>query len=347
MNQEKKLDYAAAGVSLEAADEAVARIKKLARSTFGPNVLSDIGSFGGLFQIPLGGIDEATLVASADGVGTKLKLAFMSGNHTTVGQDLVNHCVNDILVQGATPLFFMDYIGVGKLDTNVVADLVAGLATACRENGMALLGGETAEMPGFYADGEYDLVGFVVGLIDRKRIIIGADIKEGDTVIGLPSTGLHTNGFSLARKICFEISDLKFESVVDQIGGPIGTALMAVHKSYLSPVAALLKELRPSGMAHITGSGLPGNIIRIVPDGLRVIIDCSTWPHLSIFEFLQKAGKIADKDMYDAFNMGIGYVLTLRPYDLEKAEQILAAQNQPSYRIGQVVKGERGVELKY
>jgi len=215
MTDKKKIDYASAGVNLAAGDEAVARIKTLARSTFNANVLSDIGLFGGLFRVPTSDFKEPVLVASTDSVGTKLKLAFMSGVHTTVGQDIVNHCVNDILVQGAKPLFFLDYFGVGRLDPNILADVITGLAEACRQNGAALLGGETAELPGFYREGEYDLVGTIIGIVDRADIIDGSGISDGDVVLGLPSTGLHTNGYSLARKICFEMAGLKFDSRVD------------------------------------------------------------------------------------------------------------------------------------
>jgi len=346
MAENKRIDYASAGVSLAAADQTVEKIKQLAQSTFSANVLSDIGSFGGQFRVPLAGCEEPVLVASTDSVGTKLKLAFMSGVHDSVGQDIVNHCVNDILVQGAIPLFFMDYIGVGKLDPTIISDLVSGLVKACKENGAALLGGETAELPGFYNAGEYDLVGFVVGMVDRKRVITGADIKEGDIILGLPSVGLHTNGYSLARKICFEIAGLKINDRVDMLDNEIGRELMKVHQSYLRPVAAVLNELRPGGMAHITGGGLPGNVIRIIPVGLRAVIDCTTWPRLPIFNYLQKTGQVSDTDMYDAFNMGIGYVIILREYDAEKAEKVLAANGQKSYRIGQIVKGERAVVLK-
>ncbi len=345
MDKKNKIDYASAGVSLHAADEAVKRIKSLAGNTFTENVLSDIGSFGGLFRLPLKEYSEPVLVSSTDSVGTKLKLAFMSGIHSTVGQDIVNHCVNDILVQGARPLFFMDYIGVGRLDPNVLAEVVSGLAAACKENGMALLGGETAELPGFYSEGEYDLVGTIVGIVDRENIIDGSTIVDGDGVIGLPSTGLHTNGYSLARKICFEVAKLKFDDRVDPVGEPIGQALMKVHKSYLGPVTKLLGSIPVHGMAHITGGGIPGNLVRIIPDGLQAGIEKRTWPTLPIFDYLQNAGGVDDNDMFDAFNMGIGYIVVVGKSDVDAAEKFLAEHGQPSYRIGLIRSGDRGVRI--
>jgi len=336
MEKGKRLDYASAGVSLKAADQVVERIKAQARSTFNANVLSDIGLFGGLFRVPTDRFKEPVLVASTDSVGTKVKLAFMSGIHNTVGQDIVNHCVNDILVQGATPLFFLDYVGSGKLIPEVMAEIIAGLAQACRENGAALLGGETAELPGFYAEGEYDLVGTIVGSVDREKIINGSAIAAGDVVIGLPSVGLHTNGYSLARKICFDLAGLSFQDRVDAIGNEIGPELMTVHESYLHPIEALLTEMQPSGMAHITGSGIPGNLIRIIPQNLKAVVSRGSWPGLPIFDFLQKTGSVADTDMYDAFNMGIGYIVVGREDQAKRAMDILAAGNQPAYPIGRI-----------
>ncbi|MDD4050993.1 MAG: phosphoribosylformylglycinamidine cyclo-ligase [candidate division Zixibacteria bacterium] len=345
MEKGKKLDYAAAGVSLKAADQVVEKIKTQARSTFNANVLSDIGLFGGLFRVPTGEFKEPVLVASTDSVGTKVKLGFMSGIHNTVGQDIVNHCVNDILVQGARPLFFLDYVGIGKLIPEVMADIVAGLAKACRENGAALLGGETAELPGFYKEGEYDLVGTIVGIVEREKIINGSAIAAGDVVIGLPSVGLHTNGYSLARKICFDLAGLSFHDRVDDIGNEIGLELMTVHKSYLNPVSALLSEMQPSGMAHITGSGIPGNLIRIIPQKFKAVIRRGSWPGLPIFDFLQKTGSVADTDMYDAFNMGIGYIIVVRSDSAGRAIEILAAHGQPGYKIGIIETGARAVEI--
>lgn len=345
MSEKKKIDYASAGVSLDAADQALVKIKKLAGATFNKNVLSEIGSFGGLFKIPLEGMTEPVLVASTDSVGTKLKLAFMSGIHTSVGQDIVNHCVNDILVQGARPLFFLDYIGIGKVFPDMVADLLDGLSKACRENDTALLGGETAELPGLYSEGEYDLVGTVIGIVDRGNIVDGSAITEGDVILGLPSKGLHTNGYSLARKICFEMTGLAFDTRVDIIDNEIGPELMTVHYSYLKPIQGLMKEIRIDGMAHITGGGIPGNLIRIIPNGLKAVVNRDSWPNLPIFVYLQETGGVADSDMLDAFNMGIGYIVVVKANDAYKAESILAELGQVSYRIGSIEKGSRSVEI--
>lgn len=342
MADKKKIDYASAGVSLDAADEAVKRIKKLAGATFNKNVLSDIGSFGGMFRVPAG-YKDPVLVSSTDSVGTKLKLAFMSGIHTTIGQDIVNHCVNDILVQGARPLFFMDYIGAAQVDPGVISDIVYGLSQACKENDMPLLGGETAELPGFYQPGEYDLVGTIVGIVEKRKIVSGTKIVEGDAVLGLPSVGLHTNGYSLARKICFEMARLKFDSRATGLANPIGHELMNIHKSYYRPVTELMTRIQPHGMAHITGGGIVGNLIRIIPEGLKANIDRDSWPALPIFDFLRKSGGVADKDMFDAFNMGIGYILVLSERSVGQAESILSRQGQESYRIGRITKGRRAV----
>jgi len=344
MAKKQKIDYASAGVSLDAGDEAVKRIKKLAKTTFTKNVLSDIGSFGGMFRVPAG-YKNPVLVSSTDSVGTKLKLAFMSGIHTTVGQDIVNHCVNDILVQGARPLFFMDYIAAARVDPTVIADLVYGLAKSCRENDMPLLGGETAELPGFYQPGEYDLVGTIVGIVEKRKIVSGAKIINGDVVLGLPSVGLHTNGYSLARKICFEMKRMKFDGSPAGLENPIGPELMQIHRSYYKPVTALLAEIQPHGMAHITGGGIVGNLVRIIPEGLKAAIDRNSWPKLPIFDFLQRAGGVADKDMFDAFNMGIGYILVVGERSVAKAQAILSKNGQPSYRIGRIVKGKRAVTI--
>lgn len=345
MDKKPKIDYASAGVNLRAADEALEEIKKLARATFTENTLSDIGAFGGLFRPPIEQFDEPVLVASTDGVGTKLKLAFMTDCHNTVGQCLVNHCVNDILVQGALPLFFLDYVGVGILKPHVMKEIVSGLSKACSENGMPLLGGETAEMPGFYSEGEYDLTGTIVGMVGRGNIIDGSTIAKGDSIIGLPSDGLHTNGYSLARKICFDIAGLEVDSKIDGIPNPIGRELLVVHRSYLRPIQAMMKEVRPDGMAHITGGGIAGNLIRVIPDGLKAVIDRSTWPKLPIFEFLQKAGGVAESDMYDAFNMGIGFIVVVKAVDVDKAQSLLSDAGQPSYIIGTIETGQKAVEL--
>ncbi len=345
MENNKKLDYASAGVNLQAADEALDEIKKLARGTFNENTLSDIGAFGGLFRPPLELFEEPVLVASTDSVGTKLKIAFMTDLHNTVGQCIVNHCVNDILVQGATPLFFLDYVGVGVLRPHVMGQIISGLTKSCKAIGIPLLGGETAELPGFYSEGEYDLVGTIVGMVDRKKIIDGSTITEGDILLGLPSDGLHTNGYSLARKICFEIAGLDVSDKIEGIPNPIGQELLIVHKNYLKPIQALMKEIQPDGMAHITGGGIPGNLIRIIPDGLKAVIKKSTWPNLPIFEYLQKTGNVADEDMFDAFNMGLGFIVVVKKEDADKAQQLLKASGQTSYVIGRIDAGDKAIEL--
>ncbi len=303
------MDYKASGVDIDAGNETVRRIRTLAKGTFTPDVLSDIGSFGGLFRVPQGECDEPVLVASADGVGTKLKLAFMSGRHDTVGQDLVNHCVNDILVQGARPLFFLDYLATGRLAPDVAEQIVGGMAKACRENGCALLGGETAEMPGFYADGEYDLAGFVIGLVDRARIVDGRTLVPGDVLIGVPSSGLHTNGYSLARRIAFEVAGLSFDSHVPELDGSIGEALLAPHRSYLRVMQPLLDRQLVKGLAHITGGGITDNLPRILPEGTGAAIARDGWNVPPIFQWLQRTGQVGDDEMLRAFNMGVGMIV--------------------------------------
>ncbi len=338
------MDYRQSGVDIDAGNEAVRRIKSLARATFTPDVLSEIGSFGGLFRLPLSGYSEPVLVASADGVGTKLKLAFMSGRHDTVGQDLVNHCVNDILVQGATPLFFLDYLATGRLAPTVAADIVGGMARACRENGCALLGGETAEMPGFYAEGEYDLAGFIVGMVDRSRVIDGSTLVPGDVLIGIPSSGLHTNGYSLARSIVFDTLGLSFDSVVPELGGSIGEALLATHRSYLSVLQSIVGRRLVKGMAHITGGGITDNLPRMLPTGRVALIDRSSWRVPPIFEFLARAGEVADAEMFRAFNMGIGMIVACDERNVAEVLALVAEHGgNGSVVIGRIGEGDRGV----
>src|SRR6187431_2541226 len=286
------MDYKASGVDIDAGNEAVRRIRGLARSTFTPNVLSDIGSFGGLFRFTTDNFQDPVLVSSADGVGTKLRVAFLAGKHDTVGEDLVNHCVNDILVQGAEPLFFLDYFGTGRLSPAVAESVVTGMARACRENHCALLGGETAEMPGFYADGEYDIAGFIVGVVDRGRLITGATIKPGDVLIGVPSTGLHTNGYSLARRIVFDRLKLEVDSYVADLQQSVGEALLEPHRSYLPVVQPLLESTRIKGMAHITGGGITDNLPRILPHGTAAVIDAASWTVPPLFSWLRQAGDV-------------------------------------------------------
>jgi len=337
-------DYKASGVDIDAGNEAVRRIRSLARGTFTPGVLSDIGSFGGLFRLDRDRYQEPVLVSSADGVGTKLKVAFMTGRHGTVGADLVNHCVNDILVQGAEPLFFLDYLATGRLDPAVAEEVVGGIARACRENGCALLGGETAEMPGFYADGEYDIAGFIVGIVERSRVIDGRSIVPGDVLIGLPSAGLHTNGYSLARRVLFETVGWTADTVVPELGATVGDALLAPHRSYLTVVRPLLPRQTLKGLAHITGGGITENLPRVLPEGCSAEIDLGTWNVPALFQLLQERGQIPRDEMFRAFNMGIGLILVAAPAEAERIIDTLARHGEAhAVRIGFVVSGSRDV----
>jgi phosphoribosylformylglycinamidine cyclo-ligase len=338
------MDYKSSGVDIDAGHEVVRRIKGLARSTFTPGVLSEIGSFGGLFRLEPGEYADPVMVASADGVGTKLKVAFLANRHDTVGEDLVNHCVNDILVQGARPLFFLDYLATGRLAPDVAEQIVAGIARGCRANGCALLGGETAEMPGFYAAGEYDLAGFIVGAVDRARIVNGATIRPGDTLIGLPSTGLHTNGYSLVRRIVFDELKLTVDSVLPGIGTTVADALLAVHRSYLKVIGPLLAEPGlVQGLAHITGGGITDNVPRIFPAGVGARIDRRAWEVPALFRFLGEAGRVPVDDMYRSFNMGIGLIIACRGADAARVMTMLAGQGEAPRVVGELVPGERVV----
>jgi len=335
------MDYKASGVDIDAGNESVRRIRSLARSTFTGGVLSDIGSFGGLFRLEPGRFREPVLVSSADGVGTKLKVAFLANRHDTIGVDLVNHCVNDVLVQGAEPLFFLDYLATGRLLPDVVESIVGGMAAACRESGCALLGGETAEMPGFYNDGEYDLAGFIVGVVDRQRLIAGRAIAIGDVLVGIPSSGLHTNGYSLARRVIFEHLHLKVSSYVPELSRTVGEALLEPHRSYLPFIRPLLGAGRIKGMAHITGGGITDNLPRVLPHGTAAVIDASTWDVPPIFRWLQQSGSIPIDDMMRTFNMGIGLIIVTRRDQTEALIGELAARGGRDARvIGEVVPGE-------
>lgn len=342
----QSISYADAGVSIDNANRAVAKIREYARATFNERTLTEIGSFGGMFSGAFPGMEDPILVASADGVGTKLKLAFETGIHNTVGADLVNHCVNDILVQGARPLFFLDYFATGKLEPDVTAAVVEGMARACKENGCVLLGGETAEMPDFYPPGEYDLAGFIVGVVDKKNVIDGKTIEPGDVVLGLPSNGLQTNGYSLARKLFFEVGGYNVDSYLDELGMTVGEALLATHQSFLPQIGPLLSKNGDKsvaapikGLAHITGGGFLENIPRILPDGVGVEITRGTWPELPVFGVMHKLGNVSDHEMFRTFNMGIGMVIVCRE---EEAPSIIDAIPGVS-QIGKVVRGERNV----
>jgi phosphoribosylformylglycinamidine cyclo-ligase len=339
----KSVSYSDAGVDIDAATRATDRIKELARATFNQRTLSEIGSFGGMFDGAFPNLAQPVLVASADGVGTKLKIAFAAGVHNTVGRDLVNHCVNDILVQGARPLFFLDYVATGKLSPEVVASVVEGVANGCRENGCVLLGGETAEMPGFYGEGEYDIAGFIVGVVDRSKVIDGKTIAPGDVLLALPSAGLHTNGYSLARKLFFEIAGYEVNTHLPELGMTAGEALLQPHVSYLRPLDGLLDRGVIKGLAHITGGGLTDNIPRILPEATSVRIEKGSWPVLPIFELFRRLGNVSDSEMYRTFNMGVGMVIVCSPGDAETIKTHFRERGDSCYEIGNVVEGSREV----
>ena len=338
--QRPRLTYRDAGVDIDRQDRALEKIKEIVKSTRTAGVLADVGSFGGLFAPDLSTLKTPVLVSSCDGIGTKLKVAFETGIHTTVGRDLVNHCVNDILVQGARPLFFMDYVATGRLGPEVVAAVVEGIGRGCREAGCALLGGEIAEMPGFYADGEYDVAGFIVGVVDRDRILDGSGIREGDVLLGLASAGLHTNGYSLARKVFFEVAGLGVDSRVDEIGGTVGEVLLGEHRSYQDVLSGLLAEGRVRGLAHVTGGGLTDNVPRFLPDGLGARIDPSSWTIPPLFTYLQEVGNIDRDEMLRTFNMGIGMVAGVAPDTLAEVERHLDEHGETHFRIGKVIAGD-------
>lgn len=342
----KQISYRDAGVDIDAANEAKQRIKRLARETFTPNVLTEIGSFGGMFRADFSRMKEPVLVSSADGVGTKLRVAFMTGIHNTVGYDLVCHCVNDILVQGARPLFFLDYIAAGKLVPDTVASVIEGLARGCKEAGCALIGGETAEMPGFYSEGEYDVAGFIVGVVDRAQVIDGARIAPGDVLVGLPSVGLHTNGYSLARKLFFDVAGHKPDSYIDELGCTVAQELLKPHSSYLGTLEGLLESGLIKGLAHITGGGLLENIPRILPEGAAAEIRAGSWPVLPVFDLLAKVGNVSEQEMYRTFNMGIGMVVVTRGEDAGRVRAHFDELGEASYDIGRVVEGSRSVTMK-
>ena len=337
--------YAAAGVDIEAANLTKKRIESLVRGTFRPEVLTDIGGFGGLFAVKWKEYEEPVLVASVDGVGTKLKLAFRMDRHDTVGIDIVAHCANDILVQGAEPLFFVDYLGMGKHRGEVAERIVAGVAEGCKRVGCALLGGEMAELPEFYREGEYDLAGTIVGVVDRKRIIDGATIMPGDTVLGLGSDGLHTNGYSLARKLIFEVAKLEADSYVEALGRTVGEELLRPHRSYVHPILKAYQIVSIKGLAHITGGGFQDNIPRILPEGTSVEITLRSWPIPPIFPFLQELGEVSQEEMFHVFNMGIGIVLIVAPEDEETVATMLKDQGECVFRIGRVIAGAGYVVL--
>jgi phosphoribosylformylglycinamidine cyclo-ligase len=340
LSTHRQLRYRDAGVDIDEADRAVSSIKRLARATFTRGVLTDIGSFGAAYRLQ--GLRRPVLVSSADGVGTKLKLAFLTGRHDTVGQDLVNHCVNDIAVQGARPLFFLDYFAAGKLDARVTAGVVSGIARACKQNGCALIGGETAEMPGLYAPGEYDLAGFIVGAAEQSKLLTGRSIRAGDLLLALPSTGLHTNGYSLARRLLFDEAGYTPGTHLPELDGSLGDVLLAVHRSYSKPITSLLGAGFLRGAAHITGGGLTDNTPRMLPAGLAAVIDTASWRIPPLFDILRRLGNIPEDDYRRTFNLGVGIVFAVPARDAARAEGLLRRLRESPFRIGEVVRRRPG-----
>ena len=335
--------YADAGVDIDRANRTKKRIKYLAHKTFTRSVLSEIGGFGGLFAVDKAKWVDPILVSSVDGVGTKLKIAFEMDVHHTIGADLVNHCVNDIAVQGATPLFFMDYLATGKLEPEIAEKVIEGLAEACKHNGCALIGGETAEMPGFYAEGEYDLAGFIVGAVERDRIITGKTVEVGDVILGLASNGLHTNGYSLARKLLFEVGKYTLDSYVNELKGKVGNELLRTHKSYWPAVKRLVDGECVSAMAHITGGGITENLPRVLPRGVASVIEMGSWQVPPIFEHLQQLGNVPQEEMLRTFNMGLGMLLVVPSKKFKKAQTVLERAGEKAFTVGRIVKGDRKV----
>ena len=342
-NANAVVTYADAGVDIERANRAKQRIKYLAHKTFTKSGLSEIGSFGGMFALDKKKYKDPVLVASVDGVGTKLKVAFEMNLHHTIGADLVNHCVNDIAVQGAAPLFFMDYFATGKLDPEIAEKVVTGIAEACKHNGCALIGGETAEMPGFYEKGDYDLAGFIVGIVEQEKVITGKKVAPGDVLIGLPSNGLHTNGYALARKLLFGIARYSPETYVNEMKNKVGNELMRTHKSYWPVIKKLVDGDTVSAMAHITGGGITENLPRVLPKGTAAVIDMGSWPIQPVFSHLQKLGNIPQDEVFRTFNMGIGMILVVPPKKFAKVQGILERAGEKGHTIGRIVKGDRKV----
>lgn len=341
----ENMTYKSAGVDVEEGQRAVQLMKKHVKSTFNENVLDDIGGFGGLFALNLEGINEPVLVSGTDGVGTKLKLAFMMDKHDTIGQDCVAMCVNDILCQGARPLFFLDYVATGKLKAEKVADIVKGVAFGCREAGCALIGGETAEMPSFYAEGEYDMAGFTVGIVDKSKVITGKDIVAGDVVIGIQSSGIHSNGYSLVRKLFLDQEQMSLDGYVEELQTTLGETLLKPTKIYVKSVLDVIKKVEVKGIAHITGGGFFENIPRILPENVDVEIKLGSWEMPPIFNFIQEKGKVPLDEMFKTFNMGIGMMLVVSPEDHDSVIEILAGNNEKSYVIGKIKQGKRQVIL--
>ena len=334
----KPLTYADAGVDIDKADEFVGSIKKIAKQTFRSGVISEIGGFGGMFSLNITSMESPVLVSSTDGVGTKLKIAFMMDKHDTIGIDLVAMCVNDIIVQGAKPLFFLDYLSMGKLETKTATDVITGIGEGCLRARCALIGGETAEMPGFYKDNEYDLAGFVVGLVENNKIIDGSGIHVGDQIIGISSSGLHSNGYSLVRKICFELLGLKVDTHVPELGRTLGEELLTPTRIYSETIHSIIKDLPVFGLAHITGGGITDNIIRVIPEGCSVILRKNSWDIPPIFSYLQQAGNISEKEMMRTFNNGIGLIAVVHEKNAQEILDRLIAMKENAFFIGEVVE---------
>ena len=337
------ITYADAGVDIERGNRTKRRIKYLAHKTFTKGVLSEIGGFGGLFSIDKEKYADPVLVSSVDGVGTKLKVAFAMNIHSTVGADLVNHCVNDIAVQGAAPLFFMDYLATGRLEPEIAEKVIEGLSAACKQNGCALIGGETAEMPGFYAEGEYDLAGFIVGVVERSRLITGEAVTIGDVILGLPSNGLHTNGYSLARKLLFEVAHYTPDTYVNELKGKVGNELMRTHKTYWPVVKKLLAADCVSALAHVTGGGITDNLPRVLPRGTAAVIETGSWPVPPLFAHLQELGNVAQDEMFRTFNMGLGMLVVIPSAKFKKVQSVLERAGEKAFTVGRIVKGDRKV----
>lgn len=342
---DEKLTYKAAGVDVEAGYEAVKLMKEHTKRTMIPGVLGELGSFGGFFEIAKGNYNNPILVSGTDGVGTKLQIAFMTGKHDTIGIDCVAMCVNDVACHGAKPLFFLDYIGTGKLETKVAADIVKGVCDGCVEAGCALIGGETAEMPGFYKDGEYDLAGFAVGIVDKENVINGSSVSEGDVLIGIASSGIHSNGYSLVRKLFFGVNNYDINTRFEELEGTLGEELLKPTKIYVKTVQTLIEKHQINGIAHITGGGFIENIPRTIPSGLKAVINRGSWDIPPVFALMQKLGNIEEKEMFNTFNMGIGMVLAVRKEDADEILRTLRDLSEKAYIIGSVAKGEGGIEF--
>ena len=340
MSEKTKLTYADAGVDIEEGAAAVEKMKAYVQETFTKGVLGGLGGFGGLFELDLEGYKKPVLVSGTDGVGTKLKIAFLTDVHDSAGIDLVAMCVNDILVQGAKPLFFLDYIATGRISSDKVADIVKGIAEGCKQSGASLIGGETAEMPGFYTDDEYDIAGFTVGIVEKEKIIDGSKIKDGDVLIGLPSTGIHSNGYSLVRKLFFDVLEMKVSDHVDELGMTLGEALIAPTKIYVKEILEILANHPVNGMVHVTGGGFTENIPRVLPEGLGADIAMGSWEMNPLFPLIQEKGNIDESEMFKTFNMGIGFILAVDPSEADAMMETIEKTGEKAYKIGTVTKGE-------